>query len=69
MSWETGVDLCAPQCANRYPKEPAVTAQEAQLSALRQPARGREDVDVYIQLIHLIVQQKLARYCKATIPQ
>ena len=29
----------------------------------------REGIYVYINLIHLVVQQKLTQHCKATIPQ
>ena len=30
---------------------------------------GREGVDIYLQLIHVVVQQKLAQHCKAVILQ
>ena len=48
------------------------TAQRTQLSALGGPkweGNSKEGLHVYIQLIHFGVQQKLAKYCKATILQ
>ena len=74
MNWEIQIDMYTLLCVKQIASGNLLynTGSSAQCSVMTQMDRvggGREGIYVYIQLIHLIVQQKLTQHCKATILQ
>ena len=77
MNWEIRFDINTLPCVKQRASGNRLysTGSSAQCSVMTQMGEGgrgrskREGIQVYIQLIHFIVQQKLTQHCKAILPQ
>ena len=80
MNWEIGIDVCVLPCIRRIASGKLLSSAGSSAWCSVVTKKGgmgsgvggrskREEIYVYIWLIHFVVQQKLTQHCKAAKPQ